>query len=79
MQRVGFWIGAFYGLAESIPSLLTGPARLASLFALTSGKLDEEMSNDPDFNNISENEKAMFKMPVALIAAALEYYGIRNV
>ena len=79
MQREGFWIGAFYGLAESIPSLLTGPARLASLFALTSGKLDEEMSNDPDFNNISENEKAMFKMPVALIAAALENYGIRNV
>jgi hypothetical protein len=79
VQQENFWIGALAGLAESIPSLALGPARLASLFLLTSGKLDEEMMNNPEFAGISENEKAVFKMPVAFIAATLENYGFRNV
>jgi hypothetical protein len=79
VQQENFWIGALAGLAESIPSLALGPARLASLFLLTSGKLDEEMMNNPEFAGISENEKAIFKMPVAFIAATLENYGFRNV
>ena len=79
VQQENFWIGALAGLAESIPSIAAGPARLASLFLLTSGKLDEEMMKNPEFAGISENEKAIFKMPVAFIAAQLENFGIRNV
>jgi len=79
VQQENFWIGALAGLAESIPSIAAGPARLASLFFLTSGKLDEEMMKNPEFAGISENEKAIFKMPVAFIAAQLENFGIRNV
>ena len=78
-QREDFWVGAFYGLSQSIASLMTGPGRFPALFMLTSGALDEEMSRNPMFNEMSENEKAMFKMPVALIAAILENYGFRNV
>ena len=79
VQQENFWIGALAGLAESIPSLLLGPGRLAGLFLLTSGKLDEEMMNNPEFADISENEKAIFKMPLAVVAAQLENYGFRNV
>ena len=78
-KQKGFFLGALSGVAESIPSLFAGPGRLASLFMLTSGKLDEQMSNNPDFANISENEKVLFKVPAALTVAALENYGIRNV
>ncbi len=78
-KQKGFWLGALSGVAESIPSLFAGPGRLASLFMLTSGKLDEQMSNNPDFANISENEKVLFKVPAALTVAALENRGFRNI
>lgn len=78
-KQKGFFLGALSGVAESIPSLFAGPGRLASLFMLTSGKLDEQMSNNPDFANISENEKVLFKVPAALTVAALENRGFRNI
>jgi len=78
-KQKGFWLGALSGVAESIPSLFAGPGRLASLFMLTSGKLDEQMSNNPDFANISENEKILFKVPAALTVAVLENKGFRNI
>ena len=83
-KQEGFWGGAILGLAESIPAMTAGfggnwGKATADMMALTSDFLDEEMSNNPGFDNISENEKNAFKLPVAMVSAVLETYGFRSV
>tara|TARA_R110000803_G_scaffold69057_1_gene131193 strand:+ start:670 stop:8304 length:7635 start_codon:yes stop_codon:yes gene_type:complete len=83
-KQEGFWGGAILGLAESIPAMTAGfggnwGKATADMMALTSDFLDEEMSNNPEFDNISENEKNAFKLPVAMVSAVLETYGFRSV
>ena len=83
-KQEGFWGGAILGLAESIPAMAAGfggnwGKATADMMALTSDFLDEEMSNNPEFDNISENEKNAFKLPVAMVSAVLETYGFRSV
>tara|TARA_R110001592_G_scaffold211857_1_gene463914 strand:+ start:4704 stop:12263 length:7560 start_codon:yes stop_codon:yes gene_type:complete len=83
-KQEGFWGGAILGLAESIPAMAAGfggnwGKATADMMALTSDFLDEEMSNNPEFDNISENEKNAFKLPVAMVSAVLETYGFRSI
>jgi len=83
-KQEGFWGGSILGLAESLPAMVAGfggnwAKATADMMALTSDFLDEEMSNNPEFDNISENEKNAFKLPVAMVSAVLETYGFRSV
>ena len=41
--------------------------------------IDEEIANNPDFKDISENEKAILKAFVAWPSALLENFGFRNI
>ncbi|MAJ57200.1 MAG: hypothetical protein CMI74_03935, partial [Candidatus Pelagibacter sp.] len=77
----GFWGGALYGLAESLPALLTPsfPQRMANLYTLTSSFVDEEMAKNPMFDDIPESEKATLKSVIAIPSAFLENLGFRNV
>ena len=71
---------AALGALESLPSLASGSAagRMISLFALTEDHVQEEMSKNPAFDNISEMERAKVAMPIALISAALENAGFSS-
>ena len=82
-KQEGFWGGAILGLAESIPAMVAGfggnwAKATADMMMLTSDFLDEEMSG-PEFDDVTEKEKLAFKLPVAIVSAVLETYGVRNV
>ena len=80
----GFWGGAWLGLMESIPAMIAPggaagmAARTAMMFSQVSDHYDEEMENNPEFKDISENERAAFKLPVGIVVGALEAIGVRN-
>jgi len=68
------------GLAKSAPAMVGGPyMRILNMFAQTSGSVLEEMENDPDFKNISENERERVASVIGVVGAALEEFGFRNV
>jgi len=77
----GFWGGAIYGLIESLPALVSPnqPTRLANLYSLTASFVDEEMANNPMFDDVPESEKATLKSVIAIPSAALENIGFRNI
>jgi hypothetical protein len=82
-KQEGFWGGAILGLAESIPAMVAGfggnwAKATSDMMMLTSDFLDEEMSG-PEFDDVTEKEKLAFKLPVAIVSAVLETYGVRNV
>ena len=85
MQKEGFWGGAILGLAESLPAMIGGKGitgatqRLVQMTSQATDAIDEEMSNNPEFDNISENEKYYIKAPVGVAVGVLENIGFRNV
>ena len=70
-----------YGLAQSLPAFVGGGpfSRRARLFLTNTGYVKEEMEKNPEFENISENEKKLITIPIALASAYLEERGLRNV
>ena len=85
LKKESFWGGAILGLSESLPAMIggSGPAgwaqRTAQMYAQVSDGVMEEMEKDPDFANISENEKLAVTLPIGITSAVLEAYGLRNV
>ena len=85
LTKQGFWGGAWIGLTESIPAMIGGGGkvgwamRTSNMFAQVSDHLNEEMMNDPDFAEISENEKRMVSLPIGIVVGTLEAVGLRNV
>lgn len=67
------------GLAGSLPAMVGGKyIRLANMFMMTTDAVLQEMDNDPDFENVSENEKQLIAAPIGVIGAALEEIGLRS-
>ena len=70
---------ALVGLAESIPSMATGIGgkgmALFSMAAMSYAHIDSEMRDDPDFENVSENEKKLIAIPYAIGMGYLERLG----
>jgi hypothetical protein len=67
------------GLAGSLPGMIGPPVfRVLNMFHLTSDAVMKEMEENPDFANISENEKQMVAIPIGIVGAALEEFGFRN-
>tara|TARA_R110000751_G_scaffold7210_2_gene29806 strand:+ start:3894 stop:13397 length:9504 start_codon:yes stop_codon:yes gene_type:complete len=63
---------AWSGLAANAPG--------AAVFGLQSiDFVNQEMENNPEFANISENEKWLVKGPTAIAVGLLENFGFRNV
>jgi len=85
LKEEGFWGGAILGLAKSLPAMIgsAGPAgwaqRTAQMYAQISDGLAVEMENNPEFANITENEKLAITLPIGITSAVLEAYGLRNV
>ncbi|QDP68135.1 MAG: hypothetical protein Unbinned1473contig1000_13 [Prokaryotic dsDNA virus sp.] len=85
MKSEGFWGGAVLGLAESLPAMVGGSTgygwaqRTAQMYSMTSEHVYEEMEESPEFDNITESEKAMVAVPIGIAVGALETIGLRNV
>ena len=85
LKKQDFWGGAILGLSESLPAMVggAGPAgwaqRTAAMYAQVSDGLAQEMEQDPDFKDISENEKLAITLPIGIVGAVLENIGLRNI
>ena len=71
--------GALLGTLSSIPAMAGGPVTRTILMGsqVLSG-LDAEMANNPEFADISENEKLLVKAPIAVAVGVLESLGLSN-
>ena len=49
------------------------------MFAQVENSLKEEMQNDPDFAEISENERRAVALPIGIVVGTLEAVGLRNI
>ena len=89
LKEQGFWGGAYAGLIKSLPAMIPALAggeglavkamTTASFYNQISDNLMEEMDKNPNFKNVSENEKAAVVLPIGIVGAVLEEYGLRNV
>jgi hypothetical protein len=78
-KKKGFWGGALLGTAESIPAIMGGwQQRTVQMYAMVSDALAQEMENDPDFKDVTENEKLAVTLPIGIVGAVLENVGLRN-
>jgi hypothetical protein len=85
LKEKDFWGGAILGVAKSLPAIIGGTGvvgaaqRTAQMYAQVSDGLSQEMENDPDFKDISENEKLAITLPIGIVGAVLENLGLRNI
>jgi hypothetical protein len=66
---------------ETLPASI-GPSafiRRAQLYSYMDDALNKEFENDPDFKNISENEKLLVKAPIALASAWIQDRSFTNI
>jgi hypothetical protein len=79
IKSEGFWGGAILGVTGSLPAMLGNlPQRMAQMYAQVSDGLAQEMESDPDFEDITENEKLAITLPIGIVSASLENLGLRN-
>jgi hypothetical protein len=83
-QQDSFLGGSLLGLSRSLPAmaagLVSGGATTTVLMgAQINAALKEEMANNPEFDDVSENERMAISAPIAIAAGALESFGIRNI
>ena len=84
LREEGFWGGAFAGVVRSLPAMIGGAGpvgwaqRTSQFYAQTSDAVMQEMEKNPEFNNISENEKLAVVLPIGVVGAVLEEFGLRN-
>ena len=68
------------GLAESAPAMMGGIyGRATNFFLSGSDAVSQEMESNPDFQNISENEKLAVIVPIGIANAVLEEFGLQGV
>jgi hypothetical protein len=85
LKSEGFWGGAYLGLVKTAPALIggSGPAgwaqRTAQMYALVSDGIRQEMDKNPEFDNVSENQKLAVVLPVGITGAILEEFGLKNI
>ena len=82
-QQDSFLGGSLLGLSRSLPAMVAGYATGGSMTTVLMGAqinaaIKEEMANNPEFDDVSENERMAISAPIAIAAGALEAFGIRN-
>jgi hypothetical protein len=76
---------ALFGVTESLPSMIGGAGTIgwvqrgAQMYAQASDNIYQEMEKNPEFKDISENEKLLITAPIGIAEASLEAIGLRNV
>ena len=80
IKSEGFFNEAFVGVAESLGTMIgSSYQRVPQMYMMVADHLDEEMSGNPEFDDISEAEKYFVEAPVGIASAVLEEFGLRNV
>lgn len=88
LSKENFVYSALLGVVESAPAMMsmTGKNKvlksaqtIAQFYAQGVDMINDEMNDNPAFDEISENEKLLVKAPVGIAVAVLENYGLRNV
>lgn len=76
-KKKEFWAGALIGLAGSMPAFLNPEkfSRVANLISQVSDYYEEEFQD----LDLTENEKATVKLPLAIVSGVLENVGFRNI
>jgi hypothetical protein len=79
-QEKGSWIErGLLGFSGSLPAMVGGPAmRYINMYLMNTDAAMQEMDNNPNFANISENEKQLVALPIGVVSAALEEIGLKN-
>jgi hypothetical protein len=79
-EESGLIEGGILGLAGSVPAMMGGVyGRAANFFLSGSDAVEKEMELNPDFQNISENEKLAVIVPIGIANAVLEEFGLQGV
>ena len=81
LAEESFWGGAYAGTVKSLPALaMPGgwAGRTAAFFAQSTDAINQEMDNNPEFDEVPESEKLLITIPVGIANAALEELGFRN-
>jgi Zn-dependent peptidase ImmA (M78 family) len=79
-ESSGLIEGGVLGLAGSVPAMLGGVyGRATNFFLMGSDAVEQEMESNPDFQNISENEKLAVIVPIGIANAVLEEFGLQGV
>ena len=73
IDSAGFIEGSLYGVAESVPAMMTG---IGGLFTMAVDIVNQETENNPLFKDISELEKLAIAAPIGVVGAALEKVGL---
>ena len=85
LEKDSFLAMALGGVAESLPAMIGGPGAIgwvqrgAQMYAQATDAIYEEMANNPNFKDISEDEKRLIAAPIGVAEASLEAIGLRNV
>ena len=85
LKSKDFWGGAYLGVVKSLPAVIGGAGwagavqRTAQMYAQVSDGIREEMDSNPEFDNVSENEKLAVVLPIGITGAVLEEVGLRNI
>jgi uncharacterized protein YbjQ (UPF0145 family) len=78
-EKGSFIERGLYGFAGSLPAMVGGPAlRYMNMFMMTTDGALQEMDNNPNFADISENEKELVALPIGVVGAVLEELGLKN-
>jgi predicted GNAT family N-acyltransferase len=79
-QASSLLAGGVLGLAESAPAMIGGVyGRAANFFLMGTDAVNKEMESNPDFKNITENEKLAVTIPIGIANAVLEEFGLQNI
>ena len=85
LKQEDFWGGAYAGVMKSIPAMIGGTGaggwaqRTAQFYSQISDGIRQEMSANPEFDKISENEKLAVILPIGITGAVLEEFGLKNI
>lgn len=80
IKSENFFNEAFIGVSESLGTMIgSSPQRVAQMYMMVADHLDQEMSGNPEFDDISETEKYFVEAPIGIASAVLEEFGFRNV
>lgn len=75
-MRDGFFGGAWLGLAESGPAMIS--PMMSGMFFQVSDNVMSEMNNHPEMAGLNEWEKKAVAAPIATVGMLLERAGFRN-
>ncbi len=74
----GAWVGVMQSAPALLVSMASGGAGTVAFGLQSIDFINQEIENNPEFENMTENEKLAIKLPYAVIVGSLERVGVKN-